>query len=234
MLTDKAYDATVRLGVVHHHRRRRGRGHVDDRPAGDLDEDTIRAAARSTSSATSSRCPTSVSRDQGRRPARLRPGPRRRGGRARSPPRSRSHELDVHGVARAGRASSTSTVSRALLHRHLRPGIARDLGDALGVGGHLTALRRTAVGPFGLDVARTLDQLAERVRRWCRSPTVARAALPAVRPRRAAGRRRRASAEAGARPGHPGAVALFAPDGEFLALYERDGELARPVAVFTG
>src|SRR5438046_2800880 len=31
----------------------------------------------------------------------------------------------------------------------------------LGVGGHLTALRRTAVGPFGLDQARTLDQLAE-------------------------------------------------------------------------
>lgn len=31
--------------------------------------------------------------------------------------------------------------------------LARDLGAALGVGGHLTALRRTAVGPFGLDGA---------------------------------------------------------------------------------
>ena len=31
--------------------------------------------------------------------------------------------------------------------------LARDLGDALGVGGHLTALRRTAVGPFGIDAA---------------------------------------------------------------------------------
>lgn len=40
--------------------------------------------------------------------------------------------------------------------------LARDLGAALGVGGHLTALRRTRVGPFGLDVARTLEQLAER------------------------------------------------------------------------
>lgn len=39
--------------------------------------------------------------------------------------------------------------------------LARDLGAALGVGGHLTALRRTAVGPFTLDHARTLDQLAE-------------------------------------------------------------------------
>lgn len=29
--------------------------------------------------------------------------------------------------------------------------LARDLGAALGVGGHLTALRRTEVGPFGVD-----------------------------------------------------------------------------------
>src|SRR5690606_40533609 len=39
--------------------------------------------------------------------------------------------------------------------------LARDLGEGLGVGGHLTALRRTRVGPFTLDHARTLDQLAD-------------------------------------------------------------------------
>lgn len=39
--------------------------------------------------------------------------------------------------------------------------LARDLGAALGVGGHLTALRRTKVGPFGLEHARTLEQLAD-------------------------------------------------------------------------
>ncbi|WP_293356286.1 tRNA pseudouridine(55) synthase TruB [Mycolicibacterium sp.] len=39
--------------------------------------------------------------------------------------------------------------------------LARDLGAALGVGGHLTALRRTRVGGYGLDHARTLDTLAE-------------------------------------------------------------------------
>ena len=39
--------------------------------------------------------------------------------------------------------------------------LARDVGAALGVGGHLTALRRTRVGRFGLDEARTLDELAE-------------------------------------------------------------------------
>lgn len=40
--------------------------------------------------------------------------------------------------------------------------LARDLGAALGVGGHLTALRRTRVGPFDLNVARTFDELAAR------------------------------------------------------------------------
>jgi tRNA pseudouridine55 synthase len=40
--------------------------------------------------------------------------------------------------------------------------LARDLGDALGVGAHLTALRRTRVGPFAIDRARSLDALADR------------------------------------------------------------------------
>ncbi|OBB98405.1 tRNA pseudouridine(55) synthase TruB [Mycobacterium sp. 852002-30065_SCH5024008] len=40
--------------------------------------------------------------------------------------------------------------------------LARDVGAALGVGGHLTALRRTRVGRFTLQQARQLDDLAER------------------------------------------------------------------------
>lgn len=39
--------------------------------------------------------------------------------------------------------------------------LARDLGEILGVGGHLTALRRTRVGSFSLDDAKTLDQLRD-------------------------------------------------------------------------
>jgi tRNA pseudouridine55 synthase len=42
--------------------------------------------------------------------------------------------------------------------------LARDLGAALGVGGHLTSLRRTRVGRFGLDRAHSLDDLAEQPR----------------------------------------------------------------------
>ncbi len=39
--------------------------------------------------------------------------------------------------------------------------LARDMGAALGVGGHLTALRREASGPFTLAHARTLDELED-------------------------------------------------------------------------
>ena len=41
--------------------------------------------------------------------------------------------------------------------------LARDLGAGLGVGGHLTALRRTRVGPYKLDAAKTLEQLQEEL-----------------------------------------------------------------------
>jgi tRNA pseudouridine55 synthase len=39
--------------------------------------------------------------------------------------------------------------------------LAEDIGLALGVGAHLVALRRTAAGPFTLDMAKTLDELAQ-------------------------------------------------------------------------
>jgi len=39
--------------------------------------------------------------------------------------------------------------------------LARDMGEALGVGGHLTALRREASGPFTLEHARTLGELED-------------------------------------------------------------------------
>jgi len=57
--------------------------------------------------------------------------------------------LDIDAVIRC----SSGTYIRAL---------ARDLGTALGVGGHLTALRRTAVGPYQLDQARTLEELENK------------------------------------------------------------------------
>ena len=57
--------------------------------------------------------------------------------------------LDVDATVRC----SSGTYIRAL---------ARDLGAALGTGGHLTRLRRTRVGGYRIEDARTLEQLAER------------------------------------------------------------------------
>jgi tRNA pseudouridine55 synthase len=61
--------------------------------------------------------------------------------------RAENDMLDVDVAIRC----SSGTYVRAL---------ARDLGDALRLGGHLTMLRRTRVGPYDLSVARTLDELA--------------------------------------------------------------------------
>ena len=65
--------------------------------------------------------------------------------------------------------------------------IARDLGETLEVGGHLVSLRRTVVGPFALDAARTLEELADGFE-LVPMEEVARASFAVVRPRRAAGR----------------------------------------------
>jgi tRNA pseudouridine55 synthase len=103
--------------------------------------------------------------------------------------------------------------------------IARDLGAALGVGGHLTALRRTAVGPFTIDEAVPLADLLATDEPPAVLP------LPAV-----AGRlfgRRDVDAEqarllshGGPLPaqGRSGPYAVFGPDGRVLAVMsERDG-----------
>lgn len=110
--------------------------------------------------------------------------------------------------------------------------LARDLGSALGVGGHLTALRRTRVGGFGLDVARTLDDLG---RTWehVDLDDAARAAFPSLDlDAGAAHEVRFGRALPGVRLQGAGPVALFDPDGSFLALYEQRGDDARAVAVF--
>jgi len=39
--------------------------------------------------------------------------------------------------------------------------LARDLGEALGVGGHLTALRRTRIGKYSVDQAKKLSELTK-------------------------------------------------------------------------
>ncbi len=115
---------------------------------------------------------------------------------------------------------STGTYVRAL---------ARDLGASLGVGGHLTALRRTRVGPFTLadavvlgDQAPPVLSLDETARRCF--PTLHLDDGQAVDVGYGRALDVRLPAE--------GPVALLAPDDTFLALYERRDDVALAVAVF--
>ena len=102
--------------------------------------------------------------------------------------------------------------------------LARDLGAALGTGGHLTALRRTRVGPFTLADALTLEALEQAP-----DPVV----VPLDRAVAAAFARRELTADEAGRirnggrldpAGIPGTYAAFDPDGHAVALLsERDG-----------
>ncbi|MGI5416007.1 tRNA pseudouridine(55) synthase TruB [Actinomadura luteofluorescens] len=109
--------------------------------------------------------------------------------------------------------------------------LARDLGASLGCGGHLTALRRTRVGPYDLPMARTLDQLGEKLEILPMAEAVA-----SVFPRRdVSDDDARKVAHGGRLPAvglGPGPVGVFAPDGTLLALVEERGPVAKSLAVF--
>lgn len=113
--------------------------------------------------------------------------------------------------------------------------LARDLGADLAVGGHLTALRRSAVGPYNLEQARTIEELAEEMR-ILDIAEAARALMP-VRELTAEeavelsfGRRIPASAEGIHTADAP--AAAFAPDGTLVALLADAGRHAKPILVF--
>jgi tRNA pseudouridine55 synthase len=131
----------------------------------------------------------------------------------------RGDELDVRVVCTSG------TYVRAL---------ARDLGSLLDVGGHLTALRRTRVGPFGLAQARTLEELAAL-------PDLAPAVVPldaAVStsfPRRELTQDEAVALSHGRTlepTGAAGTHGAFAPDGRCIGLVEDRAEVARASVVF--
>jgi tRNA pseudouridine55 synthase len=117
---------------------------------------------------------------------------------------------------------STGTYIRAL---------ARDLGNTLGVGGHLTVLRRTRAGPFGIDEARPLDDaepsltimpLETVVSRYFTTLTITDTQAGLVRNGRRLSRVRLPSAT----------TALLADGGNFLALYHQEGSDAVAEVVF--
>jgi len=137
------------------------------------------------------------------------------------------HALDVHDQRPVGDCVDVDITVRCSSGTYIRA-IARDVGAALGVGGHLTALRRTAVGSFTLEQANTdLDHLDVLP-----IAAAARASFPSLD--------LDADQAQAVRFGRPlplaidDLTAVFAPDGEFLALYRSEGSTARPAAVFVG
>jgi tRNA pseudouridine55 synthase len=220
-LEDKRYDATIRLGASTTTDDAEGEV-VESHPLGDLTDDQVRSALEGFVGEID-QVPSSVSAVKvgGKRAYAL----VRAGEQVDLPARRVTvHALDVTDLelpdVRISVHCSSGTYIRA---------IARDLGALLGVGGHLTALRRTSVGPFTLTDAHTLDDLTEHFA-MTSIADAARACFPA--------RDLDDEQTAHVRVGRPldvtldATTALFAPDGEFLALYGPRDDGARAVAVF--
>ena len=72
------------------------------------------------------------------------------------------YEFTVTSVRPSGSFLDVAATIRCSSGTYIRA-LARDLGAALGTGGHLTTLRRTSVGPYSIAQARTLEDLSERL-----------------------------------------------------------------------
>ena len=110
--------------------------------------------------------------------------------------------------------------------------LARDLGAALGVGAHLTALRRTRVGPFDLAQAHALEQLEEA---FDDHVLPLDGAVARSFPRRDVDEEEAVALSHGKRlsaSGRAGVVGAFDADGRCVALVEDVGDEARPTVVF--
>ncbi len=139
------------------------------------------------------------------------------------------HDLEVTGIegadVRFSMGCSSGTYVRA---------VARDAGDRLGVGAHLTALRRTGIGTFSVEGALPPARLedAAAVAGAIVSPLAALGHLPVVEIGAAdTARVRNGQAVRGGGGAGAGVVAL-ASEGELVAIAEAAGESLRPRKVF--
>jgi tRNA pseudouridine55 synthase len=153
------------------------------------------------------------------------------------------YEFTITAVRREAELLEVDATVRCSSGTYIRA-LARDLGTALGTGGHLTGLRRTRVGGYSVQDARTLEQLADRFEvlplAQAASAAFPRRNLTADEARRLANGGRLAAA-AGPDPqastpqastGAQAPTAAFAPDGTLIALVTEESGQARPLVVF--
>ncbi|MGH3471766.1 MAG: tRNA pseudouridine(55) synthase TruB [Nocardioidaceae bacterium] len=226
-LETKAYDATIRLGQVTGTDDADGEV-VEEHDASDVTGAAVRAVVRSLTGEIQ-QVPSAVSAikvDGKRAYKRVRDGET-----VLIPPRTvRVSEFTVVDMVASGPLLDVTVRVECSTGTYVRA-LARDVGAALGVGGHLTRLRRTRVGPYLVGQARTLDDLADKL------PVVpldvaAAAAFPTHVVVEARVDEVRHGRPLAARLGAPGPVAVLAPTGRFIALYEQHGPVAKPIAVF--
>jgi tRNA pseudouridine55 synthase len=143
--------------------------------------------------------------------------------------RVRIDRFDILSVRREGEVVDVDVTVDCSSGTYIRA-LARDVGAALKVGGHLTALRRTRVGDFGLDLAHTLDELAEDPRLSYSLDDACLLVFP----------RRDLSADQTIDVGHgralepagiDGVYAAVAPDHRVMALLEDAGTRTKSVVV---
>ena len=221
-LTDKSYDATVRLGVTTVTDDAEGEV-VDVCDAGSVTDEAL-AAEMGALTGDLLQVPSSVSAikiDGVRSYTRVRAG---------ESVELRARPVTVSRFELLARRGDDVDVSVECTTGTYVRALARDLGAALGVGAHLTALRRTRVGPFAIGQASTLDQLAEALVVVSLDEAVATAF-----PRRELDADE-ATALSYGRALEPsdrsGVTGAFSPGGRCIALLEdRDGA-ARPTVVF--
>ncbi|RJK96492.1 tRNA pseudouridine(55) synthase TruB [Vallicoccus soli] len=233
--TDKAYDATVRLGT----------STVSDDATGDVlerrgargvTEEQVRAGAAALTGDLL-QVPSAVSAvkvDGKRAYALVRAGEDV----ALAARPVRVDAFDVHALRPVGDELDVDVTVRCSSGTYVRA-LARDLGAALGTGGHLTALRRTAVGPYDLAVARTLEQLEDDLALLPLADAVERAFprvdVDAEQARLVAhGVQLRAEGPGGLDLPAQGPAGFFGPDGALLALGELHRGRSRYLAVFAG
>jgi tRNA pseudouridine55 synthase len=232
--SDKTYDATIRLGRRTVTDDREGVVTATASTAG-LSEEAVRAALAGQVGALQ-QVPSSVSavKVDGRRSYdRVRAGEE-----VELAPRSVTvHRLDVHRLDRPTPDLLDVEVTVACSTGTYVWAIARDAGAALGVGGHLTALRRTSSGPFSTEQARPVEEAAAALAEQGGGPGV----LPLADAARLVFPVRELTAAEAVALGHgqrvpptgvPGLHAAIAPEGRLVALVEDAGPAARVAVGF--